>query len=221
MNTTKDAPPPSPLVRSIGAAVAGLVISLFVLGFTYLLRALDFGPLRELIVTEDHLYDAFHTPEIKLLNNAHRVVFIDIDDAASRNGACRPNVARSPARSRRLPLTIRRAGSSPSSRSCERGRLRRSSSSISIFAIVWPTTTARATLPPRRTGEEKRHPRPHSNFLHRRQIAALRRSERSNRARGIGDRLRRFDRSGETAAAGPGCQPLLWFIRCSRSALTD
>lgn len=83
MKTGTDAQPPAPFARSVGVAAAGLVISLFVLGFTYLLRALDFAPLRELIVAEDRFYDAFHAPEIRLLNNAHRVVFIDIDDVAA------------------------------------------------------------------------------------------------------------------------------------------
>jgi hypothetical protein len=91
MDTRKDAPPPSPFARSLGAAAAGLVIALFVCAFAYLLRALDFAPLRELIVTEDQLYDAFHAPEIHLLNNAHRVVFIDIDDTAAEKWSTPPN----------------------------------------------------------------------------------------------------------------------------------
>jgi hypothetical protein len=43
----------------------------------------DFAPLRWLIVTKDHAYDVLHAPEIHLLNDAHRVVFIDIDDDAA------------------------------------------------------------------------------------------------------------------------------------------
>jgi CHASE2 domain-containing sensor protein len=91
MNAGEQAPPPSPFARSVGAAAAGVVISLFVLGFTYLLRAVDFAPLRWLIVTEDRAYDVLHAPEIHLLNNAHRVVFIDIDDDAAQKWSTPPN----------------------------------------------------------------------------------------------------------------------------------
>ena len=76
--------PPSPFARAVGTAAAGLVVALIVLAFTYLLRMLDFGPLQELIAAEDQVYDAFRSPEIRLLPNAHRVVFIDIDDNATR-----------------------------------------------------------------------------------------------------------------------------------------
>jgi CHASE2 domain-containing sensor protein len=73
---------PSPFARSVGAAAASLVAALFVCAFTYFLRALDFAPLRTLVTTEDHLYDAIHSPDVHLLENAHQVVFIDIDDSA-------------------------------------------------------------------------------------------------------------------------------------------
>ena len=79
MNIGKNASP-SPFARSVGAAAASLVAALFVCAFTYFLRALDFPPLRALVTTEDHLYDAIHSPDVHLLKNAHRVVFIDIDD---------------------------------------------------------------------------------------------------------------------------------------------
>ena len=81
MNIGKNASP-SPFARSVGAAAASLVAALFVCAFTYFLRALDFAPLRTLVTTEDHLYDAIHSPDVHLLENAHRVVFIDIDDNA-------------------------------------------------------------------------------------------------------------------------------------------
>jgi CHASE2 domain-containing sensor protein len=68
--------------RAWGAGAACLAIALLVCGFTYVLRALDFAPLRDLIIKEDHLYDMIHSPDIRLLSNAHRVVFIDINDAA-------------------------------------------------------------------------------------------------------------------------------------------
>ena len=67
--------PPSPFARAVGTAAAGLVVALIVLAFTYLLRMLDFGPLQELIAAEDQVYDAFRSPEIRLLPNAHRVRF--------------------------------------------------------------------------------------------------------------------------------------------------
>jgi CHASE2 domain-containing sensor protein len=81
MNIGKNASP-SPFARSVGAAAASLVAALFVCAFTYFLRALDFAPLRTLVTTEDHLYDAIHSPDVHLLENAHQVVFIDIDDSA-------------------------------------------------------------------------------------------------------------------------------------------
>lgn len=81
MNIGKNASP-SPFARSVGAAAASLVAALFVCAFTYFLRALDFAPLRTLVTTEDHLYDAIHSPDVHLLKNAHPVVFIDIDDNA-------------------------------------------------------------------------------------------------------------------------------------------
>lgn len=96
MNAGKNAPPPSPLARSTGVAAAGFVIALFVLGFTYLLKELNFAPLRALIVTEDHLYDALHSPDIHLLQHAHRVVFIDIDDEAVEKWTTNPNKALQP-----------------------------------------------------------------------------------------------------------------------------
>ena len=73
---------PSADARAWGAGAACLAIALLVCGFTYVLRALDFAPLRDLIIKEDHLYDMIHSPDIRLLSNAHRVVFIDINDAA-------------------------------------------------------------------------------------------------------------------------------------------
>ena len=76
------APKPSADARAWGAGAACLAIALLVCGFTYVLRALDFAPLRDLIIKEDHLYDMIHSPDIRLLSNAHRVVFIDINDAA-------------------------------------------------------------------------------------------------------------------------------------------
>ncbi len=106
MKTGTDAQPPAPFARSIGVAAAGLVISLFVLGFTYLLRALDFAPLRELIVAEDRFYDAPHAPEIRLLNNAHRVVFIDIDDVAAEKWSTPPDGTRRPPRPAPIPANV-------------------------------------------------------------------------------------------------------------------
>jgi CHASE2 domain-containing sensor protein len=76
------APKPSADARAWGAGAACLAIALLVCGFTYVLRALDFAPLRDLIIKEDHLYDMIHSPDIHLLSGAHTVVFIDIDDAA-------------------------------------------------------------------------------------------------------------------------------------------
>ena len=78
---TKDQKP-SADARAWGAGAACLAVALLVCGFTYVLRALDFAPLRDLIIKEDHLYDMIHSPDIHLLNGAHTVVFIDIDDAA-------------------------------------------------------------------------------------------------------------------------------------------
>jgi CHASE2 domain-containing sensor protein len=78
---TKDQKP-SADARAWGAGAACLAIALLVCGFTYVLRALDFAPLRDLIIKEDHLYDMIHSPDIRLLSGAHTVVFIDIDDAA-------------------------------------------------------------------------------------------------------------------------------------------
>ena len=66
--------------RAVGAGAACLAVALLVCGFTYVLRAVDFGPLRALIMEEDHLYDVIRAPEVRPLKNAHRVVFIDIDD---------------------------------------------------------------------------------------------------------------------------------------------
>ena len=80
--TMTKAPKPSADARAWGAGAACLAIALLVCGFTYVLRALDFAPLRDLIIKEDHLYDMIHSPDIRLLSNAHRVVFIDINDAA-------------------------------------------------------------------------------------------------------------------------------------------
>lgn len=80
MNARKNSPLPSPFAKSVGAAAASLVLALFVCAFTYLLRAVDFAPLRALVMTEDHLYDAIHSPDVRILKNAHQVVFIDIDD---------------------------------------------------------------------------------------------------------------------------------------------
>ena len=76
------APKPSADARAWGAGAACLAIALLVCGFTYVLRALDFAPLRDLIIKEDHLYDMIHSPDIRLLSGAHTVVFIDINDAA-------------------------------------------------------------------------------------------------------------------------------------------
>jgi CHASE2 domain-containing sensor protein len=91
MNARKDAPPPSPFARSVGAAMASLVLALLICGFTFLLRAVDFAPLRALVMTEDHLYDAIHAPDVRLLKNAHQVVFIDIDDNAVEKWTGRAN----------------------------------------------------------------------------------------------------------------------------------
>jgi CHASE2 domain-containing sensor protein len=103
MNATKNASP-SPVAKTVGAAAASLVMGLFVCGFTYLLRALDFAPLRALIVAEDQLYDAFHAPEIHLLPNARRVVFIDIDDNAVEKWNTQPdNGPQSPEAPQPLP----------------------------------------------------------------------------------------------------------------------
>jgi CHASE2 domain-containing sensor protein len=76
------APKPSADARAWGAGAACLAIALLVCGFTYVLRALDFAPLRDLIIKEDHLYDMIHSPDVRLLPGAHTVVFIDINDAA-------------------------------------------------------------------------------------------------------------------------------------------
>ena len=96
--------PPSPFARAVGTAAAGLVVALIVLAFTYLLRMLDFGPLQELIAAEDQVYDAFRSPEIRLLPNAHQVVFIDIDDNAARKWSTKSNEdSQSPASPQSLP----------------------------------------------------------------------------------------------------------------------
>jgi CHASE2 domain-containing sensor protein len=76
----KKARQPSADARAVGAGAACLAVALLVCAFTYVLRAVDFGPLRALIVEEDHLYDAIRAPDVRPLKNAHRVVFIDIDD---------------------------------------------------------------------------------------------------------------------------------------------
>jgi CHASE2 domain-containing sensor protein len=73
---------PSADARAWGAGAACFAIAVLVCGFTYALRALDFAPLRDLIIKEDHLYDIIHSPDIHLLPGAHTVVFIDINDAA-------------------------------------------------------------------------------------------------------------------------------------------
>jgi CHASE2 domain-containing sensor protein len=80
----KKAPQPSANARAVGAGAASLVIALSVCLFTYALRTLDFAPVRALVIKEDHLYDAIHSPDVSLLKNAHRIVFIDIDDEAVR-----------------------------------------------------------------------------------------------------------------------------------------
>ncbi len=80
----KEAQQPSADAIAVGAGAASLVIALCVCAFTYALRTLDFAPVRALIIKEDHLYDVIHSPDISLLTNAHRVVFIDIDDEAVR-----------------------------------------------------------------------------------------------------------------------------------------
>ena len=103
MNVRMNAPP-SAIARAAGTAMAGLVVAVIVLGFTYLLRMLDFGPLQELVAAEDYVYDSFHSPEIHLLSNAHRVVFIDIDDNAARKWSVAPNDdPQSPASQESLP----------------------------------------------------------------------------------------------------------------------
>ena len=76
----KETQEPSADARAVGAGAACLAIALLVCAFTYVLRAVDFGPLRALIIDEDHLYDVIRAPDIRPLKNAHRVVFIDIDD---------------------------------------------------------------------------------------------------------------------------------------------
>jgi len=76
----KKAHEPSADARAVGAGAACLAVALLVCAFTYILRAVDFGPLRALIIEEDHLYDAIRAPDVRPLKNAHRVVFIDIDD---------------------------------------------------------------------------------------------------------------------------------------------
>jgi CHASE2 domain-containing sensor protein len=76
------APKPSADARAWGAGAACLAIAVLVCVFTYVLRALDFAPLRDLIIKEDHLYDMIRSPDIRLLSGAHTVVFIDINDAA-------------------------------------------------------------------------------------------------------------------------------------------
>jgi CHASE2 domain-containing sensor protein len=73
---------PSPDARAVGAGAASLTVALLVCLFTYFLRAVDFAPLRALIIEEDHLYDVIRPPDVRPLKNAHRVVFIDIDDGA-------------------------------------------------------------------------------------------------------------------------------------------
>ena len=93
----KKAQQPSADARAVGAGAASLVIALWVCVFTYALRTLDFAPVRALVTKEDHLYDAIHSPDISLLKNAHRVVFIDIDDEAVRKWNTREDVSPSSA----------------------------------------------------------------------------------------------------------------------------
>ncbi len=93
----KKAQQPSADARAVGAGAASLVIALWVCVFTYALRTLDFAPVRALITKEDHLYDAIHSPDVSLLKNAHRVVFIDIDDEAVRKWNTREDVSPSSA----------------------------------------------------------------------------------------------------------------------------
>jgi CHASE2 domain-containing sensor protein len=80
----KKAQQPSADARAVGAGAACLAVALLVCVFTYVLRAVDFGPLRALIMEEDHLYDVIRAPDVRPLKNAHRVVFIDIDDETVR-----------------------------------------------------------------------------------------------------------------------------------------
>ncbi len=85
--------------RAFGAGAASFVVALWVCAFTYMLRTLDFAPVSALISQEDHLYDAIHSPDIRLRKYAHRVVFIDIDDAAVGKWSSREEAS-----SPRLPL---------------------------------------------------------------------------------------------------------------------
>jgi CHASE2 domain-containing sensor protein len=60
------------------------MIGLLVCGVTYLLRAVDFAPLRSLISLEDRVYNKVIPLSLELRRDAHPVIFIAIDDEAMR-----------------------------------------------------------------------------------------------------------------------------------------
>jgi CHASE2 domain-containing sensor protein len=60
------------------------MIGLLVCSFTYLLRAVDFAPLRLLVSFEDRLYEKLIPPALELKNGFHPIILVDIDGEAMR-----------------------------------------------------------------------------------------------------------------------------------------
>jgi hypothetical protein len=82
MTPTEPELPRSPMARAVGACAACIMIGVVVCLTCYLLRAVDFAPLRALIAFEDRLYVDLVTPRIELGEAFHPVVFVDVDDEA-------------------------------------------------------------------------------------------------------------------------------------------
>jgi hypothetical protein len=72
----------TPLARAFGAFAAGVTVGMSICLLTYLLRAANFGPLRELVSREDRLYGEMISQDLTLWKGFHPVIFIDFDDDA-------------------------------------------------------------------------------------------------------------------------------------------
>jgi CHASE2 domain-containing sensor protein len=74
--------PMSPLARSVGACAACMTVGLLICAATYILRGVDFGPLRSLVSFEDQVYNKVVPPTVDLKSGFRPIIFIDIDDSA-------------------------------------------------------------------------------------------------------------------------------------------
>jgi CHASE2 domain-containing sensor protein len=92
-NTPTGPQPMSPCARSVGACTTCLMVALLVCVLTYLLRAVDFPPLRALVSLEDRLYTLLIPPPLELENGFHAIIFVEIDDEAIRRWGARSGAA--------------------------------------------------------------------------------------------------------------------------------